>query len=555
MKNRVRRLAAFLAALVAGVLLMATTATAAGTGWYTDYEEAVAAAKREGKPIFADFSTTWCGNCRLLEQQTFPHPVVSTRLDNFVKLHIDAEQRADVAQRYNVQAYPTLVMLDPSGRMVTQEVGFVKPQQLAGTLDRAMQMLAPTLAQAQEQLRAEAPPNALAEGVELHPFDAGEIDNAVRANSPGKPAFAQNKLLGQENSQSVAKAPPVNREAPQLATLEAPKLPSRGNRVNTLLRGKLLGEGSTSSQPPRLIAQATNSRSKATEEVEELPRPLLGPGAQDLPEPPSNKKDPELANDSENAEPPSRKGSSDKQAAAAEKNEPKKETSKSTAKEDSGSTKRKDPLATIRKLQSPGKKDASTKAASGKTDKKQEPAAAKEVTASDINRWIKEADSSLISQQKKKARAMYQHVVEKDPENKFGKSDMAFIKMVSLMVDEDDDALRRMAYNKIKEFEARFPDSEHKDYYTLIRATLAADLGETNSAHKLLENYTERFPDSKYQKLAYDTWKSLPPVKKETASNSSRNSSPDDTSKSSGSGGKKKSTTASSATKRSGSSR
>jgi hypothetical protein len=133
---------------------------------------------------------------------------------------------------------------------------------------------------------------------------------------------------------------------------------------------------------------------------------------------------------------------------------------------------------------------------------------------------------------------MYQKVYEKDPKNKFGKSDMAFIKMVSLMVDQDDDALRQKALNKIKEFEALFPDSEHKDYYTLIRATLAADLGDTNSAHRLLETFADRFPDSKYQKLAFDTWKSLPPIKKETKVASSKDSS---TSKKASSEKKKKS--------------
>jgi outer membrane protein assembly factor BamD (BamD/ComL family) len=135
-----------------------------------------------------------------------------------------------------------------------------------------------------------------------------------------------------------------------------------------------------------------------------------------------------------------------------------------------------------------------------------------------VNRWIKDADSKLVAGRKKEARAMYQKVYEKDPQNTFGKSDMAFVKMVSLMVDQDDDAKRQQAFNKIKEFEALFPNSEHQDYYTLIRATLAADLGDTNAAHKLLEEFPNRFPDSKYKQLAYDTWKSLPPVKKESTS-------------------------------------
>jgi hypothetical protein len=164
-------------------------------------------------------------------------------------------------------------------------------------------------------------------------------------------------------------------------------------------------------------------------------------------------------------------------------------------------------------------------------------------TRADIERWMKDADTKLVEahkenspQRKREARAMYNKVVEKDPDNKFGKSDMAYVKMVSLIVDRDSDLLRRQAYTKIKEFEARFPKSDHKDYYTLIRAVLATDLGETNEAHKLLGNYAERFPDSKYVKMAHDTWKALPPVKKESskdkASASSKSSKSSKTTKS-----------------------
>src|SRR5690606_10300751 len=91
---------------------------------------------------------------------------------------------------------------------------------------------------------------------------------------------------------------------------------------------------------------------------------------------------------------------------------------------------------------------------------------------SDIDRWMKDADSKLVSDRKKEARAMYAKVVENDPKNQFGKSDMAYVKMVSLIVDRDSDLLRREAYSKIKQFETRYPDSDHKDYYTLIRAIL-----------------------------------------------------------------------------------
>jgi hypothetical protein len=140
----------------------------------------------------------------------------------------------------------------------------------------------------------------------------------------------------------------------------------------------------------------------------------------------------------------------------------------------------------------------------------------KGATLADVDRWMSDAENKLVAARKKEARAMYTKVVDNDPENKSGKSDIAYVKMVSLIVDKDSDLQRREAYSKIKEFEARYRNSEHKDYYTLIRAILAADLGEISEAHRLLGTYAERFPDSKYCPLAHKTWKELPPVKKDS---------------------------------------
>ncbi len=543
MKNRVRWLAANSAALVAGILLLPCSAPAAGAGWYTSYEEAVAVAQREGKPIFADFSTSWCGMCRQLEQQTFPDPAVSSRLDNFVKLHIDAEQRADIAQRYNVQAYPTMVMLDPTGRVVNTEVGFVKPRQLSGALDKTMQMVGPALALAKMQAAAqvnakaqtrpsgdaesEAQRAAVVPSTELPPSGRASTSPAYdsEANISRPVLDLPNRTLAKEAEPAPAKT--------MLATLEAPKLPNRDASVGSLLRGK----PANGEAEERLLAQASTNKAPATaasEEVEELPRPLLGTAAaRETAEPtkkPEKKATPSPSPKAAKSTPAPAESASaepaeETPAAKTAKATPatKKSEDQSKVAENANSTKgtastKKDPLATIRKLQNSRKGENGDAGPGG--DKSSD--APKEVTSADVARWIKDADTKLIGQRKREARAMYGHVVEKDPENKHGKTDMAFIKMVSLMVDDDDDALRLKAYNKIKEFEARFPDSPHKDYYTLIRATLAADLGEINSAHKLLENYTDRFPDSKYQKLAYDTWKTLPPVKKETSAASSK---------------------------------
>lgn len=134
-------------------------------------------------------------------------------------------------------------------------------------------------------------------------------------------------------------------------------------------------------------------------------------------------------------------------------------------------------------------------------------------TAADIQRWMKDADAKLNQGKTNEARAMYAKVVEHDPTSKHGMTDLAFVKMVSLMVDRDDDRLRNQAYQKITEFLSRFPQSANTDYYTVIRATLAADLGKNDEAHALLDDFPVRFPQSKYTPTARQIWKSLPAPK------------------------------------------
>src|SRR5207244_6902347 len=100
MITRVRWLASCTLLLLTGADFIAPQISAAAEGWYDNYEEAVAVARREGKPILADFSTSWCHNCRQLERETLSDPNITARLDNFVKVHVDGDARPDKVQQF-----------------------------------------------------------------------------------------------------------------------------------------------------------------------------------------------------------------------------------------------------------------------------------------------------------------------------------------------------------------------------------------------------------------------------------------------------------------------
>jgi thiol:disulfide interchange protein len=56
------------------------------------WQEKVAQAKREGKPVFVDFWATWCKNCSVMEKTTFADERVKARLANYVVVKVQTEK-------------------------------------------------------------------------------------------------------------------------------------------------------------------------------------------------------------------------------------------------------------------------------------------------------------------------------------------------------------------------------------------------------------------------------------------------------------------------------
>ena len=90
------------------------------------FEEAKAAAKAEGKLVFIDFYTTWCGPCKKMASTVFPQPKVGEMMnDKFVSIKIDAEkgEGVNLAKQYNVTAYPTFIIADTEGKEMGRVLG------------------------------------------------------------------------------------------------------------------------------------------------------------------------------------------------------------------------------------------------------------------------------------------------------------------------------------------------------------------------------------------------------------------------------------------------
>lgn len=70
-----------------------------GLDGYFDYEQAVACAREQGKPIFIDFTGHGCVNCREMEQRVWSDPAVLKRLSSdFILLALYVDDRTQLPQ-------------------------------------------------------------------------------------------------------------------------------------------------------------------------------------------------------------------------------------------------------------------------------------------------------------------------------------------------------------------------------------------------------------------------------------------------------------------------
>jgi thiol:disulfide interchange protein DsbD len=120
---------------------------------FTDYEEGMAAAVAEGKPVVLDFTGWACVNCRKMEEQVWPNTQVASMLMEdvvLISLYVDerkelpaAEQREEVyggkafkiktvgnkwsylqASQFNTNSQPFYVLLNHDGEPVAEGVGY-----------------------------------------------------------------------------------------------------------------------------------------------------------------------------------------------------------------------------------------------------------------------------------------------------------------------------------------------------------------------------------------------------------------------------------------------
>jgi thioredoxin-related protein len=117
-------------------------------------------AQKQKRPIFVDVYAEWCGPCKMLERNTFPNPDLGAYVaKHYIAYRLDGEkgEGPKIANQYRVRAYPTMLFLDPSGKELGRQVGYVDAptllrilQQYYAVFDKSRSDRAPTWESFQE---------------------------------------------------------------------------------------------------------------------------------------------------------------------------------------------------------------------------------------------------------------------------------------------------------------------------------------------------------------------------------------------------------------------
>lgn len=137
---------------ILSVAVIASLAYFAHTAWQTQRGEAalkataleflpldraLAQARSQGKPVLVDFSAIWCPTCRVLHAEVFTDAAVKQAITGgYVLSRVDYESPEAQAfmQRYDVQGFPTLLVLSADGQLLRRVPISFNPATFAATL-------------------------------------------------------------------------------------------------------------------------------------------------------------------------------------------------------------------------------------------------------------------------------------------------------------------------------------------------------------------------------------------------------------------------------------
>ena len=102
------------------------------------FNEALIKAKESNKMVFVDCYTSWCGPCKKLASDVFPQKEVGDYInERFISVKYDVEQEENkfIAKDFKINAYPTLLIVSPDGKLIDKIIGYHTAEKLIESIE------------------------------------------------------------------------------------------------------------------------------------------------------------------------------------------------------------------------------------------------------------------------------------------------------------------------------------------------------------------------------------------------------------------------------------
>jgi thioredoxin-like negative regulator of GroEL len=104
--------------------------------WQQSFDAAAELASRTGRPLLVEFWATWCGPCKEMDRDVWPHLRIAELTKKYVCVSVDVD-RDPVAKRFRIESIPTVVVMEPWGRVLLRREGYIHVNDLADMLAQA----------------------------------------------------------------------------------------------------------------------------------------------------------------------------------------------------------------------------------------------------------------------------------------------------------------------------------------------------------------------------------------------------------------------------------
>lgn len=93
-----------------------------------EIEEIFTLAQKDKKIILIDFWAKWCGPCKKMDLETYSDPELKEFIANkyhFYRIDVDSFDGLELAQKYKINEFPMLIVLDGQKRLIKKVKGYM----------------------------------------------------------------------------------------------------------------------------------------------------------------------------------------------------------------------------------------------------------------------------------------------------------------------------------------------------------------------------------------------------------------------------------------------